>query len=78
MTDAETRTELFTVLQSLAETVPQMRAGQIMAALGELCADMHARGLWEVEDSELLETMWKFRLDFEATAGMANGRLNAS
>ena len=78
MIERETRIELFTVLRSLAEIVPEMRAGQIMAALGELCADMHGRGLWEAEDAELLETMWKFRLDLEATAEIANGRRTAS
>ena len=78
MIERETRIELFTVLRSLAEIVPEMRAGQIMAALGELCADMHGRGLWEAEDAELLETMWKFRHDLEALSATANGQLNAS
>ena len=78
MRERETRAELFTVLRSLAEIVPEMRAGQIMAALGELCADMHGRGLWEAEDAELLETMWKFRHDLEALSATANGQLNAS
>ncbi len=55
-----------------------MRAGQIMAALGELCADMHGRGLWEAEDAELMETMWEFRGGVEATTGVADGQLAAS
>ena len=60
-----TRAELFAALQSLAELVPQMRTGQIMAALGELCADLHGRGLWDAEDAELLEAVWRYRRGLE-------------
>jgi hypothetical protein len=53
----------------LCEIVPEMRAGQLMAAIGELCADLHGRGLWEASDAELLEAVWQFRRNFEtATA----------
>ncbi len=69
MNQNQTRTELFTALQELAGIVPQMRGGQLMAAVGELCADLHGRGLWDATDTELLEAVWKFRRDFEnATA----------
>jgi hypothetical protein len=37
-----------------------MRVGQLMAAVGEICTDLHGRGLWDAEDSELLEAVWKF------------------
>ena len=57
MNESYSRAELFDALHSLAEIVPQMRAGQLMAALGELCADLHGRGLWDIEDADLLEAI---------------------
>lgn len=66
MSDAETRMELFDALQSLSAAVPQMRAGQLLAAIGELCADLHGRGLWDAADTELLEAVWQFRRNFDA------------
>jgi hypothetical protein len=77
MNPQETRTELFSALRALAETVPEMRAGQIMAALGELCADMHGRGLWDAEDAQVLEAIWKFRRDVEGTLSGSNRQLAA-
>ena len=66
MSESETRAELFAALQALAKIVPEMRGGQLMAAVGELCADLHGRSLWEAADAELLEAVWQFRRDFEA------------
>ncbi len=66
MSESETRAELFAALQALAEIVPEMRGGQLMAAVGELCADLHGRGLWDAADAELLEAAWQFRRGFEA------------
>ena len=68
MNEGNTRAELLVALQALAEIVPQMRAGQLMAALGEVCADLHGRGLWDAEDGELLEAVWRFRRGIEAAA----------
>jgi hypothetical protein len=39
-----------------------------MAAAGEVCADLHGRGLWDAEDSELLEAVWKFQRDIESNS----------
>lgn len=78
MNDHRTRKELFASLQALSDTVPEMRAGQLVAALGEVCADVHGRGLWEAEDAEVMEAVWKFRSDFEASSIAANGELAAS
>jgi hypothetical protein len=36
------------------------------AALGEDCADLHGRGLWDAENAELLEAVWRFRQGVEA------------
>ena len=67
MSESETRSELFAAFRELSESVPEMRAGQLMAAVGELCADLHGRGLWEAGDLELVEAVWRFRRDFEAS-----------
>jgi len=66
MTDTNTKSELFSALQSLSESIPEMRAGQLLAAVGELCADLHGRGLWDATDAEFLEAVWQFQRNFEA------------
>jgi hypothetical protein len=66
MSNDSIRADLFAALSELSEIVPDMRAGQLMAAVGELCADLHGRGLWDASDDELLEAVWQFRRDFEA------------
>jgi hypothetical protein len=76
MSESKTRAELFAALQSLSDVIPEMRAGQLMAAIGELCADLHGRGLWDAADSELLEAVWQFRRNFEAATVIA-GRQEA-
>lgn len=68
MTVSNTRAEVFAALQALSETVPEMRAGQLAAAVGELCHDLHGRGLWDASDTELLEAVWQFQRNFEAAA----------
>jgi hypothetical protein len=65
MTD-DLRSELFAAFRSLSQTVPEMRAGQIMAAVGELCVDLHGRGLWDANNAELLEAVWRFQQQLEA------------
>jgi hypothetical protein len=67
MSQSDTRAELFAALEELSEAIPEMRSGQIMAAVGELCADLHGRGLWDAGDQELLEAVWQFRRNFEAS-----------
>jgi len=68
MSDHDTRAELAVAIRELAEAIPEMRMGQLVAAVGELCADLHGRGLWDAGDEELLEAIWQFRRNFEATA----------
>lgn len=67
----DNRAELLSAIGELAAVVPEMRVGQIMAAVGELCADLHGRGLWEASDAELLEAVWQFRRNFESAAAPA-------
>ena len=74
MTESDIRVDLYAALQTLSGIVPEMRTGQLMAALGELCTDLHGRGLWDATDAELLEAMWQFRRNYEATAISANSR----
>ena len=62
------RSELFDALHDLSEIVPEMRVGQLIAAVGEVCADLHGRGLWNATDEELREAVWQFRRNLEATA----------
>jgi hypothetical protein len=64
MSDNNAKDELFAALRSLSETIPEMRVGQLMAAVGELCTDLHGRGLWEATDEELVETVWQFQRNF--------------
>lgn len=66
MSEREVRQELLDALLALSEAVPEMRMGQLIAAAGEVCADLHGRGLWDAEDRELLEAVWKFRHDAES------------
>jgi hypothetical protein len=66
MSDNDIRAELFAAFRELSDIVPEMRAGQLLAGVGELCADLHGRGLWEASDTELLEAVWQFRRNFEA------------
>ena len=66
MSEHETRAELFTAFQELSEIIPEMRIGQLMAAVGELCVDLHGRGVWDAADVELLEAVWLFRRNYEA------------
>src|SRR5947209_6934555 len=60
------KAELFAALQALSESIPEMRAGQLVAAVGELCADLHGRGLWDATDEELRESAWQFQRNYEA------------
>jgi hypothetical protein len=72
MNDSDTRAELFAALRDLSEIVPEMRAGQLVAAVAELCVDLHGRGLWDAADAELLEAAWQFRRNFDAAAASSS------
>jgi hypothetical protein len=66
MNELDARQELFEAIRALANAAPGMRVGQLMAGTGEICSSMHGRGLWDAEDDELLEAVWKFQKDLEA------------
>ena len=71
MSASDIRADVFAALQELSEVIPEMRTGQVMAAVGELCADLHGRGLWDAADAELLEAVWQFRRNYEAAVAPA-------
>ncbi len=71
MSEKNTRAELFAAIQSVAAVIPEMRVGQLMAAVGELCADLHGRGLWDADDGELLEAVWQFQRNFKRATDLA-------
>jgi hypothetical protein len=74
MSEHETRMEIFEALGELSEAIPEMRTAQLLAAVGELCADLHGRGPWDATDAEFLEAVWQFRRNFEkASASLTNG-----
>lgn len=64
--EIESRVDISIALRELSEIIPEMRIGQLMAAVGELCADLHGRGLWDAASTELLEAVWLFRRNHEA------------
>jgi hypothetical protein len=54
MTNA-VRQELLAVLAELNAACPEIRFGQLMANLGTLARGLSSEGLWDAEDSELLD-----------------------
>jgi hypothetical protein len=66
MNENTARTEFFAAIQALSEAIPEMRISQLAAAVGELCVDIHGRGLWDASDAELLEAVWQFHRNYEA------------
>ena len=66
MSESDPRVELFDALQGWSEVIPEMRVGQLIAAVGELCADLHGRGPWDAADGGWLEAVWLFHRNYEA------------
>ena len=67
MNDPDVKHELCDAIRALSHSAPAMRVGQLLAAVGEVCGDLHGRGLWDAEDRELLEAVWKFQRDVESS-----------
>jgi hypothetical protein len=65
VSEIEIRADVFAALHELSQAIPEMRTGQLMAAVGELCTDLHGRGLWDATDEELLEAVWQYRRNYE-------------
>ncbi len=64
-TTTDVRSDLQASLGELYTLIPEMRVGQLLASVGELCADLHGRGLWDATDAELLEAVWQFRRSYD-------------
>ena len=65
MDNTDIGAEISAALQAVAAIVPQMRTGQLMAAIGEVCSDRCGHGLWDADDTELLEAIAEFRRGLE-------------
>lgn len=72
MNESDPRADVFFALKDLSEILPEMRVGQLIAAVGELCVDLYGRGLWEASDAEIQEAAWKFRRNYEAASVTAS------
>lgn len=68
MSELDLRREVVEAMGALIAVAPTMRVGQLVAAVGEICDDLHGRGLWDADDRELLEAIWKFQHDIENAA----------
>ena len=68
MSDTNTPNQVYDALRELSDLLPEMRCAQLIAAVGEVCADLHGRGLWDATDAEFLEAIWRFRRNYEASA----------
>jgi hypothetical protein len=68
MNNSTVKAEVYERLRELSELMPEMRCAQLIAAVGELCADLHGRGLWDATHAELLEAVWQFRRNYETVA----------
>jgi hypothetical protein len=66
------RAELLETVRELSSLIPQKRVGQLVAAIGEVCGDLHGRGLWDASDAELLEAAWQFRRNYQAASAPAS------
>ncbi|MBW3542327.1 MAG: hypothetical protein KY476_18835 [Planctomycetes bacterium] len=55
--------QLLAQLKVVRRMASDMRFGQMLATLGLLAEDMTGRGLWEIEDEELLAVIERFRQD---------------
>jgi hypothetical protein len=74
MSQLEARHEFLDLIRGFSDATPSMRIGQLVAAIGEICSDLHSRGLWDAEDHELLEAARKFQRGIESNlpAGAPN------
>jgi hypothetical protein len=58
------------VLQGLEKLLelssPDIRIGQLVAWLGDLSEDMGGRGIWDIDDEDLLPVIERFRKDLSA------------
>ena len=64
--NVDVRQEALTVLAELTLLAPEVRLGQLMAHIGFLGEDQIERGLWDIEDDELLAVLQRHRTELLA------------
>jgi len=60
---SQTQQEILRKLGSLCELSPGVRLGQLFANLGFLAEDMFDRGLWDIDDEQLLQVIERHATD---------------
>ena len=68
---SSTQREAIAVLAELCERSPDVRLGQLLAHLGFLGEDQNGRNLWDLDDEQLLEAMYRHREELVARQGTA-------
>lgn len=58
--------ETLSVLAELCELSSQVRLGQLLAHLGFLGEDQTGRTLWDIDDEQLLEVLYRHREELVA------------
>jgi hypothetical protein len=61
-----TQRKALAVLAELCELSTEVRLGQLMALLGPLGEDRFERGLWDLDDEQLLDAMYQHQRDLMA------------
>lgn len=63
---SQTQREALAVLSELCELSPDVRLGQLLAHLGFLGEDQVSRSLWDIDDEQLLEVLYRHRSELVA------------
>ena len=80
MTTADLLERILEQLGQVRARCPELRIGQLLAAVGELAADETGLSLWDVEDADFAAALDRFGADMtrrgsdHAQAGPAPGR----
>lgn len=68
----QTQREALAVLRELCELSPDVRLGQLLAQLGFLGEDQVSRSLWDIDDEQLLEVLYRHRSELVARTSESN------
>lgn len=68
----QTQREALAVLSELCELSPDVRLGQLLAQLGFLGEDQVSRSLWDIDDEQLLEVLYRHRSELVARTSESN------
>lgn len=73
-----TRAEALEVLAELCDLSPGVRLGQLFAHLGFLGEDQTGRGLWDIDDEQLLAVLHHHRAELASRTPNESHRAPAS